>query len=157
MELFEKIGDKISKGGKDVAKKAKDISDLAKLNSKVHSYEDIIKDVLQQIGKQYFEANKGNPAPEFMELFQQVINAQGAIEQCKEEICSIKGVRGCVSCGAEMPSNSTFCPSCGSKNEIIDVTYTAAAATDTILCPGCGASLPSTTVFCPNCGSKVAQ
>ncbi|HKL99734.1 MAG TPA: hypothetical protein VJZ06_07505 [Mobilitalea sp.] len=47
MELFEKIGDKISKGGKDVAKKAKDISDLAKLNSKVHSYEDIIKDVLQ--------------------------------------------------------------------------------------------------------------
>ncbi|HKL80247.1 MAG TPA: zinc-ribbon domain-containing protein, partial [Mobilitalea sp.] len=63
----------------------------------------------------------------------------------------------CVSCGAEMPSNSTFCPSCGSKNEIIDVTYTAAAATDTILCPGCGASLPSNTIFCPNCGSKVVQ
>ncbi len=152
MEFFEKIGNKISSGSKDVAKKAKDMTELAKLNSRIKNYEDMIKEIQLQIGKMYFEANRDNPAPEFMELFQNVINAQGAIEKCREEICAIKGVRGCVSCGAEIPNNSTFCPACGTKNEIIDVTYTA--VTD-MFCPGCGAGLPSDTVFCPNCGTKV--
>ncbi len=152
MEFFEKIGNKISSGSKDVAKKAKDMTELAKLNSKVKNYEDMIKEMQLQIGKLYFEANRNNPAPEFMELFQNVINAQGAIERCREEIFAIKGVRSCVSCGAEIPNNSTFCPACGTKNEFIEVPYTA--VTD-MFCPGCGSGLPSDTVFCPNCGTKV--
>lgn len=152
MEFFEKIGNKISSGSKDVAKKAKDMTELAKINSRIKNYEDMIKEIQLQIGKLYFEANRNNPAPEFMELFQNVINAQGAIEKCREEVCTIKGVRGCTSCGAEIPNNSTFCPACGAKNEIIDVTYTTVSD---MFCPGCGAGLPSDTVFCPNCGTKV--
>jgi Zn finger protein HypA/HybF involved in hydrogenase expression len=153
MELFEKIGSKISSGSKDVAKKAKDMTELAKLNSRIHGYEDMIKEAQLQIGKMYFEAYRDNPAPEFMELFQHVINAQAAMEKCREEICAIKGVRACVNCGAEIPNNSTFCPACGTKNEILDVPYTAAAAE--LYCPGCGAGLAADTVFCPNCGTKV--
>lgn len=152
MEFFEKIGSKISSGSKDVAKKAKDITELSKLNSRIKNYEDMIKELQLQIGRLYFEANRDNPAPEFMELFQNVINAQGAIDRCREEICNIKGVRSCVSCGAEIPNNSSFCPACGTKSEIIDVPDTAVVD---MFCPGCGAGLSSDTVFCPNCGTKV--
>lgn len=157
MDIFEKIGDKISTRGKDVAKKAKDMTELARLNSKVRSYEDMIKEVHLAIGKMYFESNMSNPAPEYMEMFQKIINAQGAIEKCKEEIYSIKGVRTCVKCDAEIPNNSTFCPSCGTRNDIIDVSYTDAAAESEILCPSCGIHLPSDTVFCSNCGTKVNE
>lgn len=152
MEFFEKIGNKISSGGKDVAKKAKDITELTKLNSRIKNYEDMIKELQLQIGKLYFEANRNNPAPEFMELFQNVINAQGEIDRCRDEICTIKGVRACINCGTEMPNNSTFCPACGTKNEIIDVPDKAVVD---MFCPGCGAGLYSDTVFCPNCGTKV--
>ncbi len=156
MELFEKIGDKISSKSKDVAKKAKDITELAKLNSKVHDYESMVKDLHMQIGKAYYEANRENPAPEYMGLFQQVINAQGEAERCREEIAQIKGLRSCISCGSDIPNNSTFCPACGTKNEIIDVVVSQPqAAVDSVLCSGCGANLPSDTMFCPNCGNKM--
>ncbi len=152
MEFFEKIGNKISSGSKDVAKKAKDLTELTKLNSRIKNYEDLIKELQLQIGKQYFEATRDNPTPEFMELFQNVINAQGEISRCREEIFTIKGVRTCVSCGAEIPNNSTFCPACGTKNEIIDAPITASVD---MFCPGCGAGVSSDTVFCQNCGTKV--
>lgn len=156
MELFEKIGDKISSKSKDVAKKAKDMTELAKLNSKVHEYENMIKDVQLQIGRAYYEANRNNPAPEYMELFQQVINAQGAIERCREDIAQIKGVRSCISCGADIPNNSSFCPACGTKSEIIDMAEAQPQTTAAgIFCSGCGANLPSDTAFCPNCGTKI--
>ncbi len=152
MDIFEKIGSKITSGSKDVAKKAKDITEAARLNSKVKSYEDLIKEVQLQIGKMYFEANRDNPAPEYMELFQNVINAYAAIDKCREEIYALKGVRGCISCGAEIPNQSTFCPACGARNEVIEAT---AATVAELFCPGCGATLSSDTVFCPNCGTKV--
>jgi Zn finger protein HypA/HybF involved in hydrogenase expression len=152
MDIFEKIGSKISSGSKDVAKKAKDMTELARLNSKIKNYEDMIKEIQLQIGRMYFEANRDNPAPEYMELFQNVINTQAAIDKCREEIYAIKGARACTACGAEIPNNATFCPACGAKNEVIDVSDAVVAD---LFCPGCGAGLPSDTVFCPNCGTKI--
>lgn len=121
MELFEKIGDKISSKSKDVAKKAKEMADLAKLNSRVHDYEEMARGLEQQVGRLYFKENRNNPAPEYMELFQQLINAYGAMERCKEEIQSIKKLRFCINCGADIQMDALFCPSCGAKNEVIVV------------------------------------
>lgn len=155
MDLFEKIGDKITSRSKDVAKKAKDLTELAKLNSKVHSYEDMVRETQLAIGRMYFDANRNNPMPEYMELFQQVINTQSAIEKCKDEISSIKGMRTCIKCGVEIANNATFCPTCGTRNEIIDMPYTGEESE--IFCPSCGIALPSDTVFCSSCGTKVNE
>lgn len=154
MEFFDKIGDKISSKSKDVAKKAKNITDLTKLNSRIHDFEKMIKDSQAQIGKIYFEANTNNPGTEYMELFQNIINAQGEIIRCKEEIIQIKGIKNCAGCGAEIPNEAVFCPSCGIKNEIIDVSYTEESEEE-IACPGCGAGVSADTAFCSKCGTKV--
>lgn len=47
----------------------------------------------------------------------------------------------CVSCGAEIPINSKFCPECGFNNS-------------EIVCE-CGNRLAPTAKFCPECGKKV--
>lgn len=115
MDFFEKIGDKISSKGKDVAKIAKDRTDLVKLNSKLHDYEEMAKGIEQQIGKIYFSENRNNPAPQYMELFQQLINTYAALEKCKNDIYSLKGIHTCKSCGLNLQNNVLFCPNCGTK------------------------------------------
>lgn len=153
MELFEKIGDKITSKSKDVAKKAKDMTELAKLNSRVHDYEGMARGLEQQVGRLYFKENRNNPAAEYMELFQQLINAYGAMERCKEEIQSIKGIRSCINCGADIQTDALFCPSCGAKNEVVVAESTVSAPG--VICPNCGISLSADTVFCSGCGTKV--
>ncbi|MEM3215192.1 MAG: SPFH domain-containing protein [Conexivisphaerales archaeon] len=54
----------------------------------------------------------------------------------------------CVKCGAIIPANATFCPSCGAQQPQIGQTVT---------CPKCGASVPAGAKFCPNCGSPIGQ
>jgi len=47
--------------------------------------------------------------------------------------------KACVKCGAIIPTDAKFCPSCGARQEKIE-------------CPNCKASLPADSKFCPNCG-----
>ena len=43
MDFFNKAKEKLTKTGSDVAKKAKDISEIAKLNSQISSQESTVK------------------------------------------------------------------------------------------------------------------
>ena len=52
-----------------------------------------------------------------------------------------EGTKKCLSCGVLIPSNSKFCPECGSNNS--DITCQ------------CGNKLKPGTKFCPECGKKV--
>ena len=50
----------------------------------------------------------------------------------------------CVSCGAQIPAGSKFCPVCGQKQE-----------QKSGFCPNCGATLAPGAKFCGECGQKV--
>lgn len=154
MEFFEKIGDKISTNGRKVTKKAKELTDVARLNSKINEQEQELKNVYIEIGKAYYEATKQEPSPEFLPLFQSVISIQGAIAGAKEEIAQIKGIRNCINCNAEMANSAVFCPSCGTKNEVIE-TISEVVDQDESTCPGCNQPIGDESVFCANCGTKV--
>jgi membrane protease subunit (stomatin/prohibitin family) len=49
----------------------------------------------------------------------------------------------CLSCQAEIPAISKFCPECGSKLE------------ESRSCPDCGKSISELSKFCPDCGTKL--
>jgi len=117
MDFFEQFGANISKKGKDVAKIAKDMSEVLKLNSKISSCEETIKSTYEQIGKKYYDSHKTEPTEDDQELFTKLADAYASIAQYRDEIQNIKGVDICAGCGAKMPVNSAFCPTCGIKRE----------------------------------------
>ena len=50
----------------------------------------------------------------------------------------------CCSCGAEVPADALFCPSCGSKISLI--------------CPQCGRTIENhDAMFCPDCGRRLSD
>lgn len=115
MDFFNKAKEKISKTSSDVAKKAKDLTELAKLNSQVASNESTIKATYTEIGKYVYENLKDNAPEEIAEKMNAIDTAMAEINRLKAEILKLKGAQLCEQCGNEVDIEVAFCPSCGNK------------------------------------------
>lgn len=115
MDFFNKAKEKISKTSSDVAKKAKDLTEIAKLNSQISSNESRIKEAYLEIGKYVYENLKDNAPQEMAEKMTAIDTAKAEIERLKAEILKVKGSQKCEQCGNEVDLNVAFCPSCGNK------------------------------------------
>lgn len=118
MDFFEKLGDTILTAGKDVTKKAKDVSGIAKLKLDIRSKEDFIKEKYIQLGKAYYEKNKGTDVPEKAQ-FERIEEALEEIEKMELLILELKKARKCPNCGSEAPDKAEFCSVCGAKLSIV--------------------------------------
>ncbi len=59
----------------------------------------------------------------------------------------------CKKCNAFVPDDSSFCPECGEKVEVV---WTAPSEPEAqVFCPNCGSAMSATDGFCENCGTKV--
>lgn len=116
MDFFSKLGDTISATGRDVSKKARDLTGLAKLNMDVRSKEEYVLRQYAEIGKQYFEQHKEDAEPDFAEI-KLIKEALEEIEALKSEIADLKGLKKCQSCGAALNVEDAFCKKCGAKYE----------------------------------------
>lgn len=116
MDFFSKLGDTISATGKDVSKKAKDLTGLAKLNMDIRNKEEYILRQYTEIGKQYYEQHKEDAEPVFPEITL-IKSALEEIEALKSEVADLKGMKKCQSCGAAMNVTDAFCNQCGAKYE----------------------------------------
>lgn len=116
MDFFSKLGDTISATGRDVSKKARDLTGLAKLNMDVRAKEEYVLRQYAEIGKQYFEQHKEDAEPDFAEI-KLIKEALEEIEGLKSEIADLKGLKKCQSCGAALNVEDAFCKKCGAKYE----------------------------------------
>lgn len=116
MDFFSKLGDTISATGKDVSKKARDLTGLAKLNMDVRAKEEYILKQYGEIGKQYYEQHKEDAEPAFEEIAL-IKEAMEEIEVLKSEIAQMKGLKKCPACGAVLELDAVFCNKCGVKYE----------------------------------------
>lgn len=116
MDFFSKLGDTISATGRDVSKKARDLTGIAKLNMDVRAKEEYILRQYAEIGKQYFEQHKEDAEPDFAEI-KLIKEALEEIEGLKSEIADLKGLKKCQSCGAALNVEDAFCKKCGAKYE----------------------------------------
>lgn len=159
MAFFDKLGETISSKSKDVAKKTKDFAEVTSLNSQINSQEDIIRNAYTEIGRAYFEAHRNQTEDPYMQQMQKIFAAQAAIEEKKQRIREIKGVKTCEHCGAEIPLGTTFCGNCGSKvEEPVSPIQPVPALEEkpaAIHCPQCGIELPADAAFCTSCGCKI--
>lgn len=115
MDFFNKAKEKISKTSSDVAKKAKDLTEIAKLNSQISTNESTIKATYIEIGKYVFENLREDAPEEIAAKMTAIDNALAEIDRLKAEILKVKGSQKCEQCGNEVDINVAFCPSCGNK------------------------------------------
>ena len=158
MGFLDKLGETFSNTSKEVAKKTKDFTDIAKLNSKVTTEEDCIQKAYLKIGQLFYEANKDSLEIDgiYAEYFGIIKASQENITELKREINKIKGVTLCKECGAEVANGSAFCPKCGTKVEKEIIQEPAACEEpEIVLCKECGAELEEGAVFCTKCGTSV--
>lgn len=151
MAFFDNIGKKLSQTGQAAVQKTKQMADVAKLNSDISDEEKKSTNIYYQIGRLYVSLHKDNPESDFEVLIEQLNESQTKIENLKQQIQDIKGVKRCSTCGAEIPNNATFCSSCGTAV----IQQKAVDAANLIKCTNCGKMIEKGMRFCTFCGNEV--
>ncbi len=118
MDILEKIGDTLVNVGRDVTKKAKDVSGIAKLRLDIRAKEDFIKEQYLELGKAYYEEHRGEAVKEQAQ-FEQIDEAKEAIAEMERQILELKKVKVCPDCGAEASDTAGYCSVCGAKLSVV--------------------------------------
>ena len=161
MGIFDKIkgmaedaGGAISKGAKNVTDSSKKMVEKTKLKNKISKLEEDIEKKYTEIGKQYFKVNSQNPAEEYADMVNFIIESQNKINEIQAEIIAMDNKYICPTCGAGIPENAKFCSSCGAKFE---KPVSDNSAETSSKCPKCGADIESDAKFCTACGAKFEE
>lgn len=157
MALLDNIGKKISQTGQEAVKQTKIMASIARHRSSIADFETKIESLYSQIGKKYFEDNRGNESSPYLDGLKMIEEYMQEIRQLEKLIQQEKGVKVCANCGAEMDMAAIFCSSCGAKNTVVEADVNASNAAEVKKCPNCGANLMEGQAFCTSCGTKIEQ
>lgn len=117
MAFWEDFSETISVKSKEMADKAKNLTDIANLKGQIVSYENTILRNYREIGRAYYNTHKNDITSEFPNEMSNIADAERMIAELNKKISELKGTKKCASCGGEIPNDSSFCPKCGQKVE----------------------------------------
>ena len=146
--VFESVGKTINDASQTVVSKSKELSDVSKLNSMISDEQKKVDGLYSLIGKKYFEVHPDSQEEGFAEMVSSIKTSLAQLENYKDELQRLRGVRMCPHCGAELSSSALFCSSCGNKLEPI-------VNPNQMVCTNCGAQLTPGSKFCGNCSYPV--
>ena len=115
MSVFNEIGQKISNSSQLVAKKTKNLTEVARHNILISEENKKIEQLFGKLGQEYYNKFGASPDGELDEVCSEIRDCFTKIESYSEEIKKIQSARICPSCGAECPSDIAFCGNCGKK------------------------------------------
>jgi len=100
---------------KNVTKSSGDLFKSTKLSMSVTSEQNNLKNLHLEIGKKVHEIYQygGNLGKFFDEKYREIVACELKINELKEQISQIKGVRECSKCGKSAERTAEFCPKCG--------------------------------------------
>lgn len=153
MAFWDNLSQKASETTAKAMQKAKEMSDIAKLNSIISEEETKINNTYYQIGKLYAAMHSNDHEEEFAGMIITLREADEKIRNCRQQIQDIKGVVRCSQCGAEVQVGAAFCSSCGASMPKVQLANTD----DLIKCESCGAMVKKGVRFCTACGNPMAQ
>ena len=154
MGFFDDFGRKVADSGQKTMQKAKDLSDIVRINSLISQEEDKINNTYYQIGKLYVSIHGNDGEEEFSALINTVIELEQNVKKLKKQVQDIKGVQRCEKCGAEIPRGVAFCSSCGAPLSTVEVQVNMG---DYVKCPSCGSNVKKGMRFCTVCGNPMVQ
>lgn len=115
MDFLNKLAETITDTSKVVTQKAKDVAEVAKLNSQISVEENRINAAYLSIGKRFYEENAGEVMEAYIQDFSVINESKAKIQNLKAQLVHIKGVCQCPHCNAEVPASYSFCNFCGAK------------------------------------------
>ncbi len=152
MAFFSEVGKKISTTSQNAVNKAKEVAEVAKINSLISDEENKINTNYYQIGKLYVALHKNDCEDNFATMINEIVNAEKRIVEYKEQIQTIKGIVKCTKCGAEVSMESAFCNACGAPMPVKKVEV---ANDNTVMCAKCNSRVKAGMKFCTACGSPM--
>lgn len=152
MAFINHVRGRLTQAGQSTVQKAKDLSELAKLNNTISNSEKQISDLYGRVGYEVYCAYRNNPLPEVADMLKQITDLHQVIENCKAQIKAINSADTCPQCGAKVSKEMAFCSGCGYKLVTAEKTE---APVQTAFCNNCGAAISADSVFCASCGQKL--
>lgn len=153
MALFDNMKNKISAAGQTTVQKAKDLTEISKLNNAISGAEARVRELYTTVGYEVYRAYYEKPLPEVAELIAEITQLHQKIEECKAQIDAINEVKTCPQCGGKVSKDMVFCGNCGFKLPAEEPAPVEEAKP--AFCGVCGAPINPGAVFCTNCGNKV--
>ncbi|MGI5971326.1 MAG: hypothetical protein ACOX7P_06380 [Oscillospiraceae bacterium] len=89
--FFNKVEDTVYKAAEVTSKKAKQISEITKLNFDCARKRDVIKQAKIEIGDRLYKELKDNPPENYEELFAKISLAEAEIAENMAKIAELKG------------------------------------------------------------------
>lgn len=119
MAFLDDIHKSVAEAANYTAKKATELSGIAKLKLNIKSEEATLERCYCDIGRLFYTAEREgvDHTTEISTLIMQVDKIIANITACREELSKHKKTVTCKACSAEVPKEFAFCPSCGAKIE----------------------------------------
>lgn len=112
MAFFEELGKTLSDTGKEVATKAKALTETIQLKTQISAERTKLEDAYAAIGKQFYETNNA-PEEAYAKAYEAVKASRERIAALEIELTQSEGTRICAECGAKVPKNTFYCGKCG--------------------------------------------
>jgi len=149
MELFEEVGQALSRTGQGLAQKARDTAQVTKLKLAVSEDERAIEGIYLSIGKAYCPEQLPSEATSepIASLLTSLRERKQQLLDKQQTIRVIQQVMICPKCGASCSAEGSFCTNCGASLQ--------EAKAGVFSCPACGSKLKPGAAFCTQCGKPV--
>lgn len=112
MAFFEELGKTLSDTGKEVATKAKALTETIQLKTQISAEKTKLDEAYAAIGKLFYETNS-EPEEAYTKAYEAVRASRERIAALEIELSQNEGTRICAECGAKVPKSSFYCGKCG--------------------------------------------
>ena len=114
MAFLEELGKTLTDTGKEVATKAKALTETIQLKTQISTEKTKLEEAYAAIGRIYYESNR-EPEEAYAKVYDAVKACRERIAALEIELTQSEGSRICAVCGAKVPKDSLYCGKCGAS------------------------------------------
>lgn len=112
MAFLEELGKTLTGTGKEVATKAKTLTETIQLKTQLGAEKTKLDEAYAVIGRLYYEAHR-EPEEAYAKAYEAVKACRERIAALEIELTQSEGSRICAVCGAKVPKEFLYCGKCG--------------------------------------------
>lgn len=112
MGFFDDVKNSLTEKSQDLSKKAKDTTEIYRLNNANKSMEKEVEKLIYQIGLRYYANYKDECAEKCPDLIEQIDQLYQTMAANKQQIEQLSIVEVCPNCGKKLDPNAKFCVNC---------------------------------------------